>query len=124
MTFLHRTRAQKISHRGYGFQSKLEAALFDKLKAREDLGELEIEQIQETVYLSRARIKYIPDFRIKILASGEIERHEAKGLESERWPTIKKLWKAYGDSKLYIWKGSYMSLKLDEVIVPIGGGDE
>jgi hypothetical protein len=54
-----------------------------------------------TVYLSDARISYKPDFVYR--ENGNVVYEDVKrGLNSERWPTIKKLWKAYGPGILRI----------------------
>jgi hypothetical protein len=57
-------RNQKVQHDGHSFASKLEAAVYQLLKIREKAGEIEIVNHQDHVYLTQARINYIPDFRI------------------------------------------------------------
>ena len=106
---------------GYSFQSKLEAALYQHLKILEKAGEVEIQQTQDHVHLSDARIVYIADFRVLEKNTGEQVWYEAKGFENERWPIIKKLWKVYGPGKLRIFKGTYTKLKEAEVIIPERG---
>lgn len=110
--------AIKVSRAGISFASKLEAALYEHLKLLEMAGEIKIEKIQDHVYLSRARIGYIPDFRIYDRETKSQVWCEAKGFETERWPVVKKLWKAYGPGPLRIYKGSYKSLALVEEIIP------
>jgi hypothetical protein len=75
-------------------------------------------QLQDHIYLTRARILYIPDFKCRDKNTGEIFWVEAKGYENDRWPTKKKLYKFYGPGKLEIWKGSHARPYLDEVIIP------
>ncbi len=106
--------AIKVSAAGYTFASKLEKALYDHLMNDKNV---ELLQVQDTILLTQANIKYIPDFRCKNLTTGEIFWAEAKGYESERWPTIKKLWKFYGPGRLQVWKGKYAKLLLAEEIV-------
>lgn len=108
----------KCSLDGHSFGSKLEQSVYQLLKLRAASGELEILQTQDHVYLTKARIAYVPDFKCRDLKSGEFFWVEAKGFESPRWPTIKKLWKHYGLGKLEIWKGSHTRPYLDEIICP------
>lgn len=103
---------------GYRFDSKLEASVYQLLKLREKSGELKIKQHQKHIYLSEARVIYIPDFECVDVASGAIFYVEAKGFESPRWPTVKKLWKFFGPGRLEIWKGTYKNPKLVETIIP------
>lgn len=109
---------KKVEAHGYSFASKLEAAVFEILKLRERAGELKILQVQDHIDLSRARIRYVPDFKCLDVASGIEFWVEAKGYASERWPTVKKLWKYYGPGRLEIWMGHHSSPQLSEVIVP------
>lgn len=109
---------KRVDIQGISFASKLEAALYQQLQLEELAKEIEILKIQDTLYLSEARICYRADFKIKNLKTGEVEWAEAKGFEGDRWPIIKKLWKAYGPGKLKIYKGTYRKLKLVEEILP------
>jgi hypothetical protein len=74
-------------------------------------------QCQDHVYLTKARIGMIPDFRVTLFC-GSIEWHEAKGFETTDWNIKKRLWKHYGPGKLLIWKRSGKSIKLAETIAP------
>lgn len=103
---------------GRSFASKLEAALYSQCKLEEKAGIIRIDKVQDHVYLTEARILYIPDFRIVDLKSGKAVWREAKGFETERWLVIKKLWKHYGPGPLQIYKGSYNRFKLAEEIIP------
>lgn len=103
---------------GYSFASKLEASVFSILKNRENIGNIKILQVQDHVYLTKARVTYVPDFKCLDLKLNEEFWVEAKGMEGPRWPTIKKLWKVYGPGKLEIWKGTHLKPYLDEVITP------
>lgn len=111
---------QKVSLDGYSFASKLEFAVYQILKLREKAGEIKILQVQDHVYLTLARIGYIPDFKCLDLKTSEEFHVEAKGFPNDRWAIKKKLWKFYGPNKLEIWTGSYTNPKLDEVIIPKG----
>ena len=103
---------------GHSFASKLEASVYQIIKIREKSGEIELLQTQDHVYLTRARIGYIPDFKCKCLRTGDIFHVEAKGYAGERWAIIKKLWLYYGPNKLEIWTGSYSRPELTEEITP------
>jgi hypothetical protein len=111
---------QRQSLDGYSFASKLEASLYSQLKLMQGAGELVIEKVQDHVRLSDAQILYIPDFRVFDKRLGKQVWYEAKGFESDRWPIVKKLWRAYGPGPLRIFKGTYTRLRLDEEIIPKG----
>lgn len=99
--------------------SKLESAVCALLQLREKAGEIRDLETQCHVYLSRARICYIADFKCVDSRTEATLYVEAKGFANDRWPTIKKLWKSYGPGPLEIWKGSYTRPSLDEVIKPV-----
>lgn len=103
---------------GRNFSSKLEGAVYQLLKARELAGEIKDIEIQNHVYLTDARIHYIPDFKFTFVATDTPGWAEAKGFENERWPMKKRLWKAYGPGPLEIWKGSWQRPRLVETVVP------
>lgn len=103
---------------GHSHRSKLEGAVCQMLQLREKAGELVIEQVEDHVYLTRARIGYVPDFRCRSVATGEVFWVEAKGYENDRWPMKKKLWKHYGPGMLEIWKGTHSRPVLSETVVP------
>lgn len=108
----------KIDHAGYSFASKLEAAVFDILKWREKAGEIRDIQCQDSIYLTDARIEYRADFRFTVATTGEVVWAEAKGFENEKWPLKRRLWIYYGPGALEIYKGTYESPKLVEVLKP------
>lgn len=102
---------------GIKFSSKLEAAVYQMLELRRKSGEFSTLQIQDHLYLTRARIGYIADFKCSG-ASILPFWVEPKGRENDRWPIKKKLFKYYGPGVLEIWKGTYNKPYLDEVIKP------
>ncbi len=114
----------RVKTAGYSYASKLEAGLHGQLLLEEKAGLITVEQVQDTIYLSEARIKYIADYRIFDRALGEHVWCESKGFENDRWPIIKKLWAFYGPGRLRIYKGSYDNIKLDEEIIPNRRGIE
>lgn len=102
------------------FASKLEEAVYlTQVWPLEKAGEITA-QCQAHVYLTDARILYIPDFKCTVLKTGEEYFVEAKGFPSDRWPTIKKLWKYYGPGVLHIWGGRYTRPTHLETIIPKG----
>lgn len=103
---------------GLNFASKLEASVYDMLYLQEKTGQIRIEEIQSHVYLTRARIHCIPDFKIFDISINEFVYVEAKGFEAERWGIIKKLWRYYGPARMRVYKGSYQKIYLDEEIIP------
>lgn len=120
MSFIHRHKygAKKLKHAGFSFASKLEAALYDHLRLLELAGELSEIQVQDHVYLTDARICYIPDFKAFDKKLSEFVWYEAKGLELGTWKLKKKLWKHYGPGRLRIFKGSAKRLIATEEIIP------
>lgn len=106
-------RNKKVELAGYSFASKAESDLFLHLKSMEQAGEITELKCQQTVYLSRARIIYKPDF--SYFRDGVKEYAEYKGFETSDWRIKRKLWMFYGPGVLYIYKGS---CKLYETIVP------
>lgn len=99
--------------------SLLEDAVEDLLRLRELAGELILEAKQDNVFLTQARLRYIPDFRCRDLSTGEVFYVEAKGMETDIWKRNLRLWRAgYGPGRLEIWKGSYKRPYLDETVTP------
>ncbi len=113
-----RLKSDRIETDGRSFSSKLESAVYQILKFREMAGEIEIVQCQDHIYLTRARIGYIPDFKCKDLVTHNFFWVEAKGYPNDVWPIKKKLWRFYGPGRLEIWTGRYTNPKLDEIIEP------
>lgn len=103
---------------GRSFSSKLEASVYALLKLRMKTGEIKEIQCQDHIYLSRARIGCIPDFKCT-LEDGSFIWVEAKGYANDRWPIIKKLWRSYGPGPLFIYMGTYLRPTLTETIVPV-----
>lgn len=120
MTFIDYRKVKKISHAGYSFASKFEAALFDQLKLFERAGEIRNLTCQDSVYLSDARILYKPDFTYWDVKLDQQAWAEAKGFETPVFAIKKRLWKFYGPGRLKIYKGNHKNIYLDEEIIPKG----
>lgn len=103
----------------HGHASKLESSVCQILQLRMKAGEILNIQSQDHVYLTLARIHYIPDFRCTG-TDGIDFWVEAKGYASDRWPTIKKLWAYYGLGRLEIFTGHWKNPVLTETITPKG----
>lgn len=102
----------------YGFthRSKLERAVCDLNRLEELAGEIEHIAHEDHLYLSKARYHYIADFKLKRVRTGEIFWREAKGKSDGRWPTTKKMWKAYGFGRLEVWMGTHKRPSLAKTI--------
>jgi hypothetical protein len=120
----HKYGAAKVTQGGESFRSKLEAAVEQTLRLREKAGEIRIIRREVNIFLTEARIRYIPDFLCEDLKTGEEFFVEAKGYSSDRWVVILKLYRVYGPKKLELWKGNYRKPYLDEVIIPKRGAED
>lgn len=115
-----RSKKEKIQCDGYWFDSKLEAALYERLAMFQRGGAISDLKVKPgTVFLSPARIQYRPDFSYVNNKTGEREWAEAKGYPNDKWPMKKKLWKAFGPGVLHIYQGSYKSFRITETITPL-----
>ena len=101
-----------------GFPSKLERAVFMKLKDRESLGEISKIERQSTVVLQegppKVRIAWKVDFSFE--RNGVREYAEAKGVKTADFMLKLKLWRKKRPARLEIWQGSWKSPKLVEVV--------
>lgn len=110
--------AKKTTVDGETFPSKAEAAVFQLFKVRQASGEVTELTRYETIYLSDARVSYKPDWSFVETSTGTKIFVEVKGVVTDRFRLIKKLWKAYGPTPLEIWKVNHRGPYLDEVITP------
>jgi hypothetical protein len=83
-------------------------------------GEIKSIQHEDHIYLTDARIGYVPDFRCEAI-NGESFWVEAKGYEAPVWPLKKKLWRFYGPGLLEIWGGTHSNPRLIETVIPKKG---
>lgn len=84
----------------------------------EKAGEIEILQTQDHVYLTDARILYIPDFKIFDKTIHETVHVEYKGPETAVWRIKRRLWIHYGPNRLRVYKGSGLRMIVTEEIIP------
>lgn len=108
--------ATRVQADGRSFASKLEFALYEQLRLQSLAGELKDIQCQDHVYLTEARVLYMPDFKYFDLRSNQWEWAEAKGIETDVWRIKRRLWGHYGPGILHVWKGNRAGLFLDESI--------
>lgn len=108
----------RISHAGYSFASKGEAALFDLLKLREIAGEIREIKHQDSVFFGRERKKFVPDFKFFDIKSDTYRWAEFKGFEQADWPWKRVAWMLAGPGLLDVYKGSHTKIFLFETLVP------
>ena len=109
---------RKTCELGHSHRSKLEASVCQIIQLFQKSGETELLQIEDHVYLSKARIGYVVDFKCKQISTGDIYWIEAKGYPNDTWPIKKRLWKHYGPGPLHIYTGHHSNPKLDQIIIP------
>lgn len=109
---------KKISHSGFSFASKLEAALYDQLRMLEMAGEISDIKCQDVVYLTDARIMMKPDFRYLNRVKNQMEWAEAKGFQTTDYRIKRRLWEHYGPGPLHVWGGSHTKLRFIETVKP------
>lgn len=122
-SFGHKYGAQKTIVDGVEFGSKLEAAVYQILKLREKAGEISDIQLQDTVTLKSkceacgdGPVRWKVDFSFIKNSTGQREYAEAKGVHTSTFRKQLRLWKSNPPTRLEIWKGSYESPRLVEII--------
>ncbi len=111
-------KVESLCSYGFSHRSKLERAVCDLIAWEEKAGVTKHLAHEDTQYLTEARYRYIPDFKVQNMATSEIYWVEAKGYADARWPTTKKLWRFYGPGRLKIYGGTYTNIKMIEEIRP------
>ena len=97
-----------------GFASKLEASVYQILKFKQKAGLISDLRCQAPVSLTRASIGCKVDF--SFTEKGKLCFAEAKGIATDRWQIIKKLWPFYAPGKLFIYTGHYRDPRLTEIV--------
>lgn len=104
---------------GSVFPSRLECRTYMALQLLEKAGEIKILKKQDNIYLTAAKVLYIPDFLVMDLRKNEKVWVEAKGFETDTWRIKRRLWKVYGPGTLWVYrKDRVWGASLAEVIVP------
>lgn len=105
---------------GEAFPSKMEAAVYEYLKRREYLGEIQDIQRQQTVVLQdgprETRITWKIDFSFRRRADGALVYVEAKGFPTEIYKLKLKMFRYNPPADLEVYGGSYNRIKLTEKI--------
>jgi len=113
------TKGNKFSaEAGEGFPSKLEGAVHQMLLLRERAKEIRNIQRQVRVELTKSAIATKVDFSFEESPLWETVYCEAKGVATERWQLLRKLWAHYGPGKLEIWGGSHHRPKITGIVIP------
>lgn len=103
-----------------GFGSRLENAVYQRLKDRETIGLISDIKRQQIVVLQdgprEMRITWRVDFSFLDKEKNETVYAEAKGIETSDYKLKLKIWRKLKPAKLEIWKGTYKNPKLVEVI--------
>ena len=89
---------------GRRFDSRLERDRAEQLVFLQRDGQISNLEFQKTIYLTRSRIGYRPDFVYDedFRGGSRLVYEDSKGFETERWKIIKKLWPEYGPGLLRI----------------------
>jgi hypothetical protein len=93
-------------HLNHPHPSRLEMRVCLLILAKEQHGEVRLLQWQDHVYLTDGRLHCIPDFKVEDMKTGEVFWIEAKGMETNRFRDIVRLWRHYGPGKLEIYKAN------------------
>lgn len=109
---------------GHSHRSGLETSVCAMLQRREREHEIVLEQVEDHVYLTDARILYIPDFRCRNVKTCLSFYVEAKGFETPEWRIKRRLYQHYGRHPLEIWMGTAARPFLKEIIIPKNIGDQ
>lgn len=117
-SFHNKYNAKRTTIDGVAFPSALEAATFCHLLMLKKCGEISEIEHYFTVRLTRAQISWKADFRVFDIKNNRYTLVEAKGCETETWRLKLRLYRVYGEYPLWIFKGSYRSLRLAEIVIP------
>lgn len=99
----HKYRAKKAHYAGISFDSQLERDVYGMLLLLQKSGSIEEIKVKDHVYLTKARVLYIADFKCTTPLKNEFWV-EAKGFETREWRIKRKLWGFYGPGKLEVWR--------------------
>lgn len=114
----HKYKAKQAKEAGHAFASQGERECFRYLLNLEKLGEIKEIRCQDTVYLTKARIRMIPDFSAVETHTGERVYYEFKGFETTDYRIKRRLWMHYGPATLHVYKSNRGGLYLHESIKP------
>lgn len=110
-------RAKKVTYDGITFDSMQEGDFYLYLKKMEGYKYLEVLGCHTKIYLTKAKILFKPDFKIKNLKNkGAVEYWEYKGRELALWRLKRRLWKHYMNADLQVWKQRSGNFYLHEIV--------
>ena len=114
---MNKYHAKRCEFEGIKFASKGEMHCYQNLRFLEKAGYLKDIECHVIVNLV-AGIGHKTDFRFYDVKCQTLVYAEFKGMKTDRWRLIKKLWKVFGPAELrvYVEKNGYQIL--DEVIFP------
>lgn len=98
----HKYNAVRTTVDGITFPSKLEADTFGMLKLLQSQGLVSNIDLQVTVRLTKAELPFRIDFRVFHTELDQFVFYESKGLKSERFRILEKLWVYYGPAPLFL----------------------
>jgi hypothetical protein len=111
----HKFRAKKTTFENQTFPSRLEANVYAHFKLLEKAGEVSGVERHPTYTLSEAKLRYKCDMKA-VDKNGFEFAIEAKGVVTDRWRIIKKLWKTFGPYRLEVWRAKGRGVYLAETI--------
>lgn len=120
----YRAKATEVD--GIRFDSRAEAARYGILKLWQMAGIISGLELQPKFKLTKAAISYRADF-IYTRDNGQRVVEDVKGVETDRFRMIKKLWQFYGPYTLIVTKKSGSGFVVKEAITPdaqTGFGDD
>jgi hypothetical protein len=109
---IHTSMNKYNNIRSNGFASKLESAVFNMLSLLQKAKEIKDLRCQDPVELTCAKIRCKIDFSYTDVKTKQTVYVEAKGVVTERWRIIAKLWPWYGPGELLIYGGHYSNPSL------------
>ncbi len=112
----YNAKRTEIRGEAVGFPSRGEADAFQYFKKLEAIGVISALRRYPTVRLTAAEISYKPDWEYLDVGTGERRMVDFKGVETERFRLIKRLWKHYAEHPLEVWRGN--PPQLSETIKP------
>lgn len=115
----HKYGAKRTIINGESFPSQLEANVVSYHRMLEKEGKIKDFTRKATVRWDSIGISYKPDGKYTCIASFNSVWIEAKGMETDRWRMIKKIWKHIGPGKLEIYKANSRGIYLAETIEPL-----
>jgi len=110
--------------KGHSHRSKLESAVCWIYQMREKAKEIVFVQAEPHIYLTAARILYVPDFELLDVKTNQPLYGEAKGFETPEWRLKRRLWQHYGPGPLEVWAGTHARPFLKETISVKGSAEQ